>query len=237
MPVRSARLWLCFGLAAPAYAQPLAAVPDPAPAPAPAAAPPTAPAPAAAPPTAAPSGTRDCVGTVTGFGDGRDRVEVKCDDGQTLSAFTGTTMLPDNLAIGTHGTLTCTHATGSSLCTMNQFVDTSGVVYTPAASCFLTTAVTRARGEPDDGPTLTALRRFRDGPLAGHPDVDEYRRIAPAIVHFVEARADAAQIWRVVDEDYLRPILADVHAGRNADAHAGYRNLVRDLQAVMSRIG
>lgn len=229
MPVRSARLWLCFGLAAPAYAQPLAAVPDPAPAP--------APAPAAAPPTAAPSGTRDCVGTVTGFGDSRDRVEVKCDDGQTLSAFTGTTMLPDNLAIGTHGTLTCTHATGSSLCTMNQFVDTSGVVYTPAASCFLTTAVTRARGEPDDGPTLTALRRFRDGPLAGHPDVDEYRRIAPAIVHFVEARPDAAQIWRVVDEDYLRPILADVHAGRNADAHAGYRTLVRDLQAVMSRIG
>ena len=51
--------------------------------------------------------------------------------------------------------------------------------------CFLTTCVTRLRGEADDGPTLTALRAFRDNYMTSDPNrvqlVMEYYRDAPRI--------------------------------------------------------
>ena len=53
-------------------------------------------------------------------------------------------------------------------------------------SCFLTTAVVEMRGEEDDGPTLTAMRRFRDTYMQATPErremVEGYYRVAPAIV-------------------------------------------------------
>ena len=57
--------------------------------------------------------------------------------------------------------------------------------------CFLTTAVAERRGEPDGGPTLTALRRFRDGYMAETAErremVAAYYRTAPSIVAAVPA--------------------------------------------------
>lgn len=52
--------------------------------------------------------------------------------------------------------------------------------------CLLTTAVVERRGEADDGPTLTALREFRDGYMMATPEgrrlVADYYRTAPGIV-------------------------------------------------------
>ena len=52
--------------------------------------------------------------------------------------------------------------------------------------CFLTTAVVEHRGEADGGPTLTALRAFRDGYMTRTAErralVEEYYAIAPRIV-------------------------------------------------------
>ena len=59
--------------------------------------------------------------------------------------------------------------------------------------CFLTTAIVELRGEPDGGPTLTALRAFRDGYMTRTAErralVAEYYDIAPMIVAAIPRRA------------------------------------------------
>ena len=45
--------------------------------------------------------------------------------------------------------------------------------------CFLTTAVVRRRGESEDGPTLTALRAFRDTYMQETPDETRRGRAVP----------------------------------------------------------
>ena len=98
------------------------------------------------------------------------------------------------------------------------------------SSCFLTTAVVERRGaEADDGPTLTALRRFRDGYMMQTPErralVAEYYGIAPRIAaaiprghsdwDWIGARIDAA--------------LTAIAAGRGDGAFAIYAAMVRRL--------
>ena len=57
--------------------------------------------------------------------------------------------------------------------------------------CFLTTAVVELRGEADGGPTLTALRAFRDGYMTRTAErralVAEYYAVAPVIVAAIPA--------------------------------------------------
>ncbi|MCY4408269.1 MAG: hypothetical protein OXC15_18015, partial [Rhodospirillaceae bacterium] len=70
--------------------------------------------------------------------------------------------------------------------------------------CFLTTAVTERRGEPDDGPTLTLLRAFRDGYMTRTPErralVEEYYAIAPKLVAAIPAdHAEWERIALAVD--------------------------------------
>ena len=68
--------------------------------------------------------------------------------------------------------------------------------------CFLTTAVVERRGvEADDGPTLTALRGFRDGYMMQTPKrralVAEYYEIAPRIAAAIPTRAPGLELdWR-----------------------------------------
>ena len=96
--------------------------------------------------------------------------------------------------------------------------------------CFLTTAIVDKRGvEPDDGPTLTALRRFRDGYMARTAErrrlVETYYAIAPAIAAaipgthpewaWIGARVDAAA--------------AAIEAGDGDAAFAIYADMVRRL--------
>ena len=70
--------------------------------------------------------------------------------------------------------------------------------------CFLTTAVAERRGEPDDGPALTALRAFRDGYMMRTPErralVAEYYEIAPKLVAAIPAdHAEWERIAGAVD--------------------------------------
>ncbi|MCB9678933.1 MAG: hypothetical protein H6737_27780 [Alphaproteobacteria bacterium] len=116
-----------------------------------------------------------------------------------------------------------------------SFQTSDGVIHVPQPEpdgCFLTTAVTRSRGLPDDCAELQAMRAFRDGWLGPeHPDVRRYYAVAPAIVAAIDAREDADAVWDIVRVDYLEPILALVGEGRNEQAHAAYRQLVDDLLA------
>ena len=101
-------------------------------------------------------------------------------------------------------------------------------------NCFLTTACTAARGLPDDCAELTALRAFRDGYLRRQPEgpalIEEYYRIAPAIVAGVEASSDRGRVLEDIYAVVTRCVRA-IGAGREQEALDAYRAMVRDLGA------
>lgn len=99
--------------------------------------------------------------------------------------------------------------------------------------CFITTAVCREEGKPDDCAELTAFRAFRDGYLAQCPDgealIAEYYDIAPAIVMCIDLCDDAPAVYRRLRQDYLTPCYDDILHGRNAACKARYTQMVRRL--------
>ena len=95
--------------------------------------------------------------------------------------------------------------------------------------CFLTTAVVERRGEPDGGPTLTALRRFRDGYMAETAErremVAAYYRTAPSIVAAVPAgHADWEWIGGRIDD-----AVAAIGAGDGDTAFDVYAGMMERL--------
>lgn len=99
--------------------------------------------------------------------------------------------------------------------------------------CFITTAVCREAGKPDDCPELTAFRAFRDNYLASCPDgpalIEEYYEIAPAIVTALELCA-GPDAYRAIRDTWLTPCYRDILAGRNADCKRRYTEMVRTLE-------
>ena len=96
--------------------------------------------------------------------------------------------------------------------------------------CFLATAVTTMRGEADDGPTLTTLREFRDGWLAGTEEgralISEYYLLAPGIVAAIpEGHGEWSWIADRVDAARFA-----ILAGLNGRALAIYSGMIRQLQ-------
>ena len=97
--------------------------------------------------------------------------------------------------------------------------------------CFLTEAVAGHRGvEADDGPTLTALRAFRDGYMQETPErralVERYYEIAPSIAAAIpRAHADWAWIGDRVDE-----AAAAIATGADERAFDIYVAMVRRLE-------
>ena len=99
-----------------------------------------------------------------------------------------------------------------------------------SGGCFLTTAIVERRGtEPDDGPTLTALRRFRDGYMHETPErrrlVETYYAIAPAIA---AAIPDAHPEWEWIGAR-VDAAAAAIRAGDGGAAFAIYADMVRRL--------
>ena len=97
--------------------------------------------------------------------------------------------------------------------------------------CFLSTAVAERRGEADDGPTLTALRRFRDGYMAQTAGrralVAEYYAIAPLIAAAIPAdHPDWDWIGARIDD-----ALASIARGGEDEAFRIYVAMVRRLEA------
>ncbi len=100
--------------------------------------------------------------------------------------------------------------------------------------CFITTAVCRQAGKPDDCEELTAFRSFRDGYLRSCPDgpalIEEYYQIAPGIVARIELSQDPAAQYEAIRRDYLAPCFADIQAGRLAQCKRRYETMVRTLE-------
>ncbi len=97
--------------------------------------------------------------------------------------------------------------------------------------CFLTEAVVGARGtEADDGPTLTALRAFRDGYMQETAErralVERYYEIAPRIV---EAIPGGHEDWAWIGER-VDVAVAAIAAGDRDMAFGIYVDMVRHLE-------
>lgn len=95
--------------------------------------------------------------------------------------------------------------------------------------CFLTAAVVERRGEADDGPTLTALREFRDRYMMTSPErmamVAEYYRRAPEIVAAIpQDHPEWDWIGARIDE-----AVAAIRAGDNEGAFRVYVGAMRAL--------
>lgn len=101
------------------------------------------------------------------------------------------------------------------------------------SGCFITTAVCLASGKADDCYELTMFRRFRDGYLAmedgGKALIDEYYRIAPAIVERIDAMADAKAIYHTVRDTYLVKCLRLIERGEYDACKLLYMKMVREL--------
>ncbi|MEK8025008.1 CFI-box-CTERM domain-containing protein [Pseudaquabacterium rugosum] len=95
------------------------------------------------------------------------------------------------------------------------------------SSCFLTTAAVHCLGLPDNCDELQTLRAFRDRVMCATPegaaDVATYYATAPGVVRAVDARQDAALVWRRMWAAYIVPAVAAIRAGDDAGAYRIYR--------------
>lgn len=96
--------------------------------------------------------------------------------------------------------------------------------------CFITTAVCKASGLPDDCAKLMALRKFRDNYLLkteeGKKLVKEYYRIAPKIVALLDALPNAASHYNYLDCNFIDLALSKISTGDLEGAKGVYCAMV-----------
>ena len=99
--------------------------------------------------------------------------------------------------------------------------------------CFITTAVCRQAGKPDDCPELTAFRSFRDGYLLAQPDgealISRYYETAPAIVLAIDLMDDPDTVYPAIWDRYLAPCYDALNRGDYKACKTRYTDMVREL--------
>ncbi len=100
--------------------------------------------------------------------------------------------------------------------------------------CYITTAVCRTFGKPDDCYELTLLRNYRDSYLAELPDgpemIREYYDVAPSVVKHISQRENSDEIYRSIWEDYLSPCIRMIESGQKEACRERYEEMVRTLR-------
>ena len=101
--------------------------------------------------------------------------------------------------------------------------------------CYITTAVCRSLGRPDDCYELNTLRDYRDSYLLctdeGREIVQEYYNIAPTIVKQIDKKAEADEIYENIWKTYLSPCITMIENGENEKCRDLYSSMVRKLEA------
>jgi hypothetical protein len=104
--------------------------------------------------------------------------------------------------------------------------------------CFITTAVCQTMDKPDDCYELNAFRRFRDEYMSrtkqGKALIEEYYRIAPAIVAYLKLCTDYRQRYQQLWTNYLQPCLKSIEEGRYSECERTYTQMVCDLKEELS---
>ena len=101
--------------------------------------------------------------------------------------------------------------------------------------CYITTAVCKSLGKPDDCYELNTLRSYRDSYLLsteeGRQMVDEYYNIAPTIVKRIDREKNAGAIYEDIWKTYLSPCIDLIERGENEKCRDLYSSMVRKLEA------
>lgn len=123
-------------------------------------------------------------------------------------------------------------AVKNNTCTTSSYRDCQ--TYKNHSSCFITSAVCRSTGKPDDCRELTVMRAFRDAWLAEQPGgaeaIEEYYACAPSIVAAIEARPDSAAILSGVYERFILPCVELFEQGKNEECNKLYQQMVGSLK-------
>ena len=89
--------------------------------------------------------------------------------------------------------------------------------------CYITTAVCRSLGRPDDCYVLSTDE--------GREMVQEYYNIAPTIVKRIDKKAEADEIYENIWKTYLSPCITMIENGENEKCRDLYSSMVRKLEA------
>ena len=100
--------------------------------------------------------------------------------------------------------------------------------------CYITTAVCKSLGKPDNCYELTLLRDYRDGYLAGQEGgagiIKEYYNIAPTIVKRIDRMENSAELYQQIWERYLKPCVSLIEEERREECRKVYTDMVHSLQ-------
>ena len=99
-----------------------------------------------------------------------------------------------------------------------------------SGGCFLTTIACKILGEPDDGPTLSTLRCFRENVLRKDEDyapiLEEYAVLGPRISSCLWNDPNRTSVAVSLMAKHLGAILEAVRSRRNESAIRLYRDMV-----------
>lgn len=100
--------------------------------------------------------------------------------------------------------------------------------------CYITTAVCKNLHKSDDCYELETLRAYRDQYLLAecHEDalVEEYYRVAPAIVEAINQLSDSDKIYRGILEEYIQPCIQLIESEKKEECKELYIKMVRTLE-------
>lgn len=100
--------------------------------------------------------------------------------------------------------------------------------------CYITTAVCKSLGRPDNCYELNLMRDYRDGYLAaqdgGEEIIHEYYDVAPTIVKRIDRMENAGEVYRDIWNRYLQPCVKLIEKDEMEDCRKIYTDMVHDLQ-------
>lgn len=110
---------------------------------------------------------------------------------------------------------------------INSLADALGLPGGGGGGCFITTAVCKTIGLPDDCYELRILREFRDSWLrTNHPeDIVIYYRTAPTIVFGLDQREDSKDLYLEFYGQYIVPAVKLIEVKQYQAAYEKYRDL------------
>ena len=100
--------------------------------------------------------------------------------------------------------------------------------------CYITTAVCKSLGKPEDCQELMSLRHFRDDYLQkqenGEALIQQYYNIAPSIVKSIDRLPNSDEIYYNIWREYLSPCITAINENRNQQCMEQYSDMVCNLQ-------
>ena len=115
---------------------------------------------------------------------------------------------------------------------INDFIDNIPIIG-HGGGCFITSAVCRDSGLPDDCYELQAFRRFRDEWLVNKPygkkDIRKYYLYAPTIVKCIDKEENSSEIYQMIRLEYLNKCLKLIEEENFEQCYLVYKQMVDEL--------